>query len=63
MSSNAGAMTIEMSDVNGRIVLTDVSALANTESATLSIAHLEKGVYTLRIFSAEGQRTFKIVKQ
>lgn len=62
VSSNTGVMKIEMSDINGRIVLADASALANSESATLSIAHLEKGVYTLRIFSIEGQRTFKIVK-
>jgi hypothetical protein len=62
VSSNTGAMKIEVTDINGRIVLADASALANSESATLSIAHLEKGVYTLRIFSIEGQRTFKIVK-
>ena len=62
VSSNTGAMTVEISDINGRIVLADASILANSESATLSIAHLEKGVYTLRIFSIEGQRTFKIVK-
>jgi hypothetical protein len=63
VSSNTGAMKIEMSDINGRIVLADASILANNDSASLSIAHLEKGVYTLRIFSSEGQRTFKIVKQ
>jgi hypothetical protein len=62
-SSNAGAMNIEILDINGRIVVADATALANSTSATLSIAHLEKGVYTLRIFSNEGQRTFKIVKQ
>ena len=62
-SSNAGAMNIEIFDINGRIVLADATALENSASATLSIAHLEKGVYTLRIFSNEGQRTFKIVKQ
>lgn len=63
VSSNTGAMKIEISDINGRIVLADASVLANNDSASLSIAHLEKGVYTLRIFSSEGQRTFKIVKQ
>ena len=62
-SSNAGAMNIEIFDINGRIVLADATALENSASATLSIAHLEKGVYTLRIFSNEGQRAFKIVKQ
>lgn len=60
---NAGAMKIEISDMNGRTVLANANALANSTSSSLSIAHLENGVYTLRIFNTEGQRTFKIVKQ
>jgi len=49
--------------MNGRTVLANANALANSTSSSLSIAHLENGVYTLRIFNTEGQRTFKIVKQ
>ena len=60
---NAGAMKIEISDMNGRTVLANANALADSTSSSLSIAHLENGVYTLRIFNTEGQRTFKIVKQ
>ncbi|PKR80240.1 hypothetical protein CW751_11305 [Brumimicrobium salinarum] len=60
---NASALKAEMLDMNGRVVLFEDKALNNSTKATLAIDHLEKGVYTLRIYNGEGQRTFKVVKQ
>ncbi|PWH85113.1 GEVED domain-containing protein [Brumimicrobium oceani] len=61
--SNASDLKIEMLDVNGRVVLVENKELNNASEASLTITHLEKGVYTLRVYNGEGQRTFKVVKQ
>lgn len=60
--SNMEHMTIKMFDMNGRLVYSDDQSLSNTDNTTISIDHLEKGVYTLRVGNQEGQKTFKIVK-
>ncbi|MFA5670679.1 MAG: T9SS type A sorting domain-containing protein [Balneolaceae bacterium] len=61
--SNTASLKVEMLDMNGRIVLIENKALNNASEATLAIDHLEKGVYTLRVYNNEGQKTFKVVKQ
>ncbi len=55
-------LNIEIHDVNGRLVYAQANALNSSDNATVSIAHLEKGIYTVRVFGAESQRTFKVVK-
>ncbi|PKR80241.1 hypothetical protein CW751_11310, partial [Brumimicrobium salinarum] len=61
--SNTSSLKVEMFDMNGRVVLTEDKALNNASEATLSIGFLEKGIYTLRVFNDQGQKTFKVVKQ
>ncbi|MCC5922285.1 MAG: T9SS type A sorting domain-containing protein [Crocinitomicaceae bacterium] len=61
--ANFESMTIEMLDINGRVVLVDNNSLMNNNQAEITIDHLTPGVYTLRLHNQEGQRTFKIVKQ
>ncbi|RFC54078.1 GEVED domain-containing protein [Brumimicrobium aurantiacum] len=61
--SNASELKVEMLDMNGRVVLVENQSLNNASEATLSIGHLENGVYTLRIYNNEGHKTFKVVKQ
>lgn len=61
--ANFESMTIEMLDINGRVVLVDNNSLMNNNQAEIMIDHLTPGVYTLRLHNQEGQRTFKIVKQ
>lgn len=61
--ANFESMTIEMLDINGRVVLVDNNSLMNNNQAEITIDHLTPGVYTLRLHNHEGQRTFKIVKQ
>src|SRR5690554_4648372 len=61
--SNASSLKLEMLDMNGRVVLVENKALNNVSKATIAIDHLERGIYTLRVYNAEGQKTFKVVKQ
>ncbi|WP_107040179.1 T9SS type A sorting domain-containing protein [Brumimicrobium mesophilum] len=61
--SNAASLKVEMLDMNGRVVLVEDKALNNASNATIAIDHLEKGIYTLRVYNNEGQKSFKIVKQ
>ncbi|WP_165851371.1 T9SS type A sorting domain-containing protein [Brumimicrobium aurantiacum] len=62
-SFNVSALKFEMLDMNGRTVRLENSALNNTGKVTLSIDHLEKGIYTLRIYNTDESKTFKVVKQ
>lgn len=62
-ASNTSSLKIEMLDMNGRVVLVENKALNNATEATLVIDHLEQGIYTLRVYNDEVQKTFKVVKQ
>ena len=62
-SSNTTALKVEMLDMNGRVVLVENDVFKNSSKANLVIHHLNKGIYTLRIYDESSQKTFKIVKQ
>lgn len=62
-SSNTSFLKVEMYDMNGRIVMVENKALINASKAVLAIEHLERGVYTLRVYNSKVQKIFKIVKQ
>src|SRR5690554_3978376 len=61
--SNTSSLKVEMLDMNGRVVLVESQALNNATQASIVIDHLQRGIYTLRVYNEEGQKTFKIVKQ
>lgn len=61
--TNMSALKVEIVDVNGRIVATDDKVLENSTEGSIAIDHLETGIYTLRIYGENGQKTFKIVKK
>ena len=61
--SNTSSLKLEMLDMNGRVVLVENKALSNATEAVIAIDHLERGIYTLRLYNTSGQKTFKIVKQ
>jgi hypothetical protein len=62
-SSNTTSLKVEMLDMNGRIVLVKNEVFNNSMKANLVIDHLNKGIYTLRIYDEKSQKLFKIVKQ
>jgi hypothetical protein len=60
--SNTKSLSAEVLDMNGRVVAVS-NNLGNTSEGTVSISHLETGMYTLRIYGETGQKMFKIVKK
>ena len=61
--SNSESLRVEILDMNGRVVLTDAKALANATEGSIDVSQLVKGMYTLRVYNEEGQKTFKVVIQ
>ncbi|MBL7914762.1 MAG: T9SS type A sorting domain-containing protein, partial [Bacteroidia bacterium] len=54
-ATTAGTYTLELSDLAGRIVLTDmIQATEGMNSVNLNVAELSKGVYMLSVKNAEG---------
>lgn len=61
--SNSESLRVEILDMNGRVVLTDAKALANATEGSINVGHLVKGMYTLRVYNEESQKTFRVVIQ
>lgn len=61
--SNVSALKVELFDMNGRIVLVEEKALFNNNEATINIEKLETGVYTLKVYNKDDQKTFKVIKK
>ncbi len=61
--SNTPFLKVEISDLNGRIVLVENDLSNNSSNVRISIENLQKGIYTLRIYNEKAQKSFKIVKQ
>jgi len=56
--TNAGNSTIEISDINGRVVL---ARSADSENVTLDLTSLDKGIYIVRVFNDKFIVTKKII--
>lgn len=61
--TNTLSLNVEMVDINGRVVLSMRKELTNVPKVKLSIDHLEKGIYTLRVFNTTGHKIFRVIKQ
>jgi hypothetical protein len=60
--SELDQLSVEILDMNGRLVYASDNAFENGNTATISVADFDKGVYTIRVHNFEGQRIFKVVK-
>ena len=61
-SNYAGKMSIQLVDLNGRIVYNDLDSSFNG-SKEINIANLNAGVYILKIDTEEASFTRKIIKK
>lgn len=53
----------ELTDVNGKVIATELAAINGTESATVNLENLENGFYLIRVYNDNAEKTFRVVKQ
>jgi len=64
--SNSGSdeiFNIELTDLNGKVIRALSGAINGTETTEVSLEQFETGFYLIRIFNANAEKTFRIVKQ
>jgi len=63
--SNNGSdevFNLELTDLNGKIISTQNGTINGTETTEVSLDKLETGVYLIRVFNDNVEKTFRIVK-
>jgi uncharacterized repeat protein (TIGR03803 family) len=63
LSSGSDEATIQILDMNGRLVSNSVHSLAGTKNIVVNIAALQPGTYVARIHSGDTTATMKLIKQ
>lgn len=64
--SNNGSSEVfsyELTDINGKLIAEKSNAINGTTIQEVNIKQLENGVYFMRIFNDNAEKTFRIVKQ
>ena len=64
--SNNGSIeefNYEITDVNGKIIATENSAINGTETTEINLVNLETGLYLIRVYNESAEKTIRIVKQ
>ncbi len=53
----------ELTDLNGKVITTKDAAITGVETTEVNVEKLETGVYLIRIFNENAEKTFRVVKQ
>ncbi|XOV66847.1 MAG: fibronectin type III domain-containing protein [Fluviicola sp.] len=64
--SNEGATEVfnyELTDLNGKVITAKEAAITGVETTEVNVEKLETGVYLIRIFNENAEKTFRVVKQ
>ncbi len=64
--SNEGSTEVynyELTDLNGKVITTKEAAITGVETTEVNVEKLETGVYLIRIFNENAEKTFRVVKQ
>ncbi|MCR9172401.1 MAG: T9SS type A sorting domain-containing protein [bacterium] len=64
--SNEGSTEVynyELTDLNGKVISTKEAAITGVETTEVNVEKLETGVYLIRIFNENAEKTFRVVKQ
>ena len=64
--SNEGATEVynyELTDLNGKVITAKENAINGVETTEVSVENLETGVYLIRIFNDNAEKTYRVVKQ
>jgi hypothetical protein len=63
LSSAAEEATIQVYDMNGRLVISGIHRLAGKKNIAISIATLQPGTYVVKVQSAGTTASVKLIKQ
>lgn len=64
--TNTGSTEVysyELTDLNGKLITSKDAAINGVEETEVNVHNLETGVYLIRIFNENSQRTYRVVKQ
>ena len=64
--SNEGStevFNLELTDLNGKVIASQSGTINGTETTEVSLEKLETGIYLVRVFNDNSEKTFRIVKQ
>ena len=64
--SNEGSTEVfnmELTDLNGKVITTQSAAINGTETTEVSLEKLETGIYLIRVYNDNAERTLRVVKQ
>jgi hypothetical protein len=64
--SNEGSSEVfnmELTDLKGKVIATQAGAINGTETTEVNLANLETGIYMIRLFNDNAEKTFRVVKQ
>lgn len=64
--SNSGSnevYSLEITDLNGKVMVALENAISGTETMTVDFEEMETGLYLVRLFNENGDKTFRVVKQ
>ena len=62
MTNSSGAYTLELRDLNGRLVKVNELSPSNT-TTSFDLGEMESGVYLLKVFNEKEQGHFKLIKK
>ncbi len=52
----------EVTDINGRIIATSNATINGSETAEVNLENLEEGIYMIRLFNDNAEKTYRVVK-
>jgi hypothetical protein len=64
--SNDGSTEVfnmELTDLNGKVIATQSGAINGTETTEVNLVKLETGIYLIRVYNDNAEKTFRVVKQ
>ncbi len=62
-ASSSETFSYELLDVKGQVLSAKVAAINGTTTTEISLDKLEPGVYMIRVYNTEAEKTFRIIKQ
>lgn len=62
-TGSSETFSYELLDVKGQLLSSKEAAINGTKTTEISFENLEPGVYMIRVYNSEAEKTFRIVKQ